>query len=89
MLAGTAEQWSTILTNVGGELTLGLTAYFEFYNGERAHQSLGERTPDRVYASRQGGGAMIVDKFGKDRKPGTMATSGQRRPAACEGRCRT
>jgi putative transposase len=23
--------------------------YFEFYNTERKHQSLGDRTPDRVY----------------------------------------
>jgi len=44
-----------------GELTLGLTQYFEFYNGERPHQSLANRTPDRVYVSAQGGGAMIVD----------------------------
>ncbi len=44
-----------------GELTLGLTQYFGFYNGERPHQSLANRTPDRVYVSAQGGGAMIVD----------------------------
>ncbi len=69
-----------------GELTLGLTTYFEFYNGERPHQSLANRTPDRVYASAQGGGAMIVDRFGKNGKPETRATSGQRRTAACE-RC--
>jgi putative transposase len=47
-----------------GELTLGLARYFAYYNGERPHQSLGYRTPDAVYASGQGGGAMIVDKFG-------------------------
>jgi len=69
-----------------GELTLGLTAYFEFYNTERPHQALANRTPDRVYASAQGGGAVIVDRFGKDEKPETMTTSGQRRTAACE-RC--
>jgi putative transposase len=46
------------------ELTLGLTEYFAFYNGERPHQSLGQKTPDVVYRSAVGGGAMIVDKFG-------------------------
>lgn len=46
------------------ELLLGLTAYFAFYNGERPHQSLGDRTPDDVYRSRDGGGARIVDRFG-------------------------
>ena len=28
-----------------GELVLGLTEYFVFYNGERPHQSLGQKTP--------------------------------------------
>jgi putative transposase len=45
------------------ELTTGLSDYFVFYNGERPHQSLSGRTPDEVYISRQGGGALIVDKF--------------------------
>ena len=35
-----------------------------FYNQERTHQSLGYRTPDNVYKTGAGGGAMIVDKFG-------------------------
>ena len=47
-----------------GELLVGLTEYFAFYNGERAHQSLGQQTPDVVYRSAIGGGAMIVDQFG-------------------------
>ena len=47
-----------------GELMVGLTEYFAFYNGERPHQSLGQQTPDVVYRSAIGGGAMIVDKFG-------------------------
>lgn len=38
-----------------GSLTLGLTAYFVFYNRERPHQSLGNLTPDRVYKSAEGG----------------------------------
>jgi len=47
-----------------GELTLGLSDYFAFYNGERPHQALGYQTPNTVYLSGIGGGAMIVDKFG-------------------------
>ena len=46
-----------------GELTLGLASYFAFYNGERPHQSLGHLTPDVVYRTATGGGAMILDKF--------------------------
>ena len=44
-------------------LRLGLTEYFEFYNTERPHQSLGNRTPVEVYHTASGGGARIVDKF--------------------------
>jgi len=47
-----------------GELLVGLAQYFAFYNGERPHQSLGQTTPDVVYRTAIGGGAMIVDKFG-------------------------
>jgi putative transposase len=47
-----------------GELLTGLTRYFAFYNSERAHQGLGNRTPEAVYQSSEGGGAMIVDKYG-------------------------
>ena len=46
-----------------GELLIGLTKYFAFYNGERPHQALGNQTPDAVHASSAGGGAMIVDKY--------------------------
>jgi hypothetical protein len=46
-----------------GELMLGLTEYFAFTNGERPHQSLGHKTPDVVYRTDVGGGALIVDKF--------------------------
>jgi putative transposase len=45
---------------------LGLTEYFEFYNDERPHQSLGNRTPATVYATASNGGARIVDKFSKN-----------------------
>ena len=47
-----------------GELLIGLTKYFAFYNSERPHQALGHQTPDAVHASALGGGAMIVDKYG-------------------------
>lgn len=47
-----------------GELLMGLTKYFAFYNGERPHQALGNQTPDAVHTNRAGGGAMIVDKYG-------------------------
>ena len=70
-----------------GELTLGLTEYFAFYNGERPHQSLGNRTPNWVYESGQGGGAVIVDKFGKKTELQNTATSGQRCSAACKVEC--
>jgi len=45
------------------ELTEGLAEYFTFYNSERPHQSLGQETPDVVYKTAMGGGAMIVDKY--------------------------
>jgi putative transposase len=45
------------------ELMQGLAEYFAFYNGGRPHQSLGQRTPDVVYRTGIGGGAMILDKF--------------------------
>ena len=45
------------------ELTVGLTEYFVFYNSERPHQSLGQKTPEVVYNTASGGGAMIVDKY--------------------------
>jgi putative transposase len=46
-----------------GELMANLTEYFNFYNGERPHQSLGNLTPNAVYRTAIGGGAMIVDKY--------------------------
>ena len=49
-------------------LTIGLMHYFLFYNQERQHQSLGYKTPDVVYQTASGGGAMIVDKFNNDTK---------------------
>lgn len=47
-----------------GDLRIGLAKYFAFYNSERPHQSLGQKTPGVVYLTAMGGGAVIVDKFG-------------------------
>ena len=57
------------------DLTLGLTAYFDFYNSERPHQSLSNLTPNQVYTTGASGGALIVDRFTK---------TGQRCSAASE-----
>ena len=46
-----------------GELMIGLVEYFVFYNGERPHQSLGNKTPDVVYRTAIGGGATILEKY--------------------------
>ena len=66
------------------ELMLGLAEYFRFYNTERMHQSLVNRTPAVVYRTACGGGAMIVDKFAVEEKTPTEieTNSGQRRTAA-------
>lgn len=68
-----------------GELMVGLAAYMTFFNAERPHQSLGYATPDEVYRTGVGGGAMILDKYGSgivnEKK---MQETGQRRAAACE-----
>ena len=75
------------------ELLIGLSKYFAFYNTERPHQSLGNKTPQAVYASGNGGGALIVDKYPRkeEKLPVVEKTSatqkkcqetGQRRPAA-------
>lgn len=55
------------------ELVLGLSEYFAFYNGERPHQGLGNRTPEAVYRSGEGGGARIVDRFGSAPQPALAA----------------
>ncbi len=49
-----------------GELLIGLTKYFVFYNEERMHQSLENKTPNEVYASACGGGALILDKYQRE-----------------------
>ena len=60
------------------ELMMGLMEYFVFYNGERPHQSLGNLTPDQVYATASGGGARIVDKFSSNEAAAVRRTG---RPA--------
>jgi hypothetical protein len=46
------------------ELLLGLSECWAIYSGERPHQGLGNRTPEAVHRSSEGGGAEIVDRFG-------------------------
>ena len=41
-----------------GELVFGLAEYFVFYNGERPHQALGQKTPELVYRTAIGGGVL-------------------------------
>ena len=69
-----------------GELVVGLSKYFAFYNGERPHQSLGNKTPDVVYQTGVGGGAMIVDKFGGagEEPPVPLRSTGASSPAETE-----
>jgi putative transposase len=52
------------------ELLLGLSDYFVLYNSQRPHQALQYKTPDVVYASGIGGGAMIIDKYGEKASAG-------------------
>ena len=64
------------------ELMVGLAQYFAFYNAQRPHQSLGYQTPDIVYKTGVGGGALIVDRFGDDdEKSQQESSTGQRRAA--------
>lgn len=72
-----------------GELTIGLTQYFSFYNAERPHQSLDYKTPNEVYGSGKGGGAMIVDKFGgaRGKSPESSSCTGAPAAAATGQRC--
>ena len=52
-----------------GDLLTGLSEYFVLYNTERPHQALGNRTPDGVYRTAEGGGAMIIDRFSGHEAP--------------------
>jgi putative transposase len=67
------------------ELLLGLAAYFVFYNGERAHQSLSYKTPNEIYDKGEGGGAQIADHFRDNHEIKTGLSGkimGQRQSAA-------
>ena len=73
------------------ELRLGLTDDFVCYNTERRHQSLNYVTPDEVCRTARGGGARIVDQFGKLGIPLTHVEPTSRKmqnrpPSACAGR---
>ena len=64
------------------DLLLGPTDYFQFYNAERLHQSLGYTTPNKVYQTATGGGAKIVDKFSSPQKASSPTEKlGQRHSA--------
>ena len=70
------------------ELMMGLAEYFAYYNTERSHQSLGYQTPDQVYKTATGGGALIVDKYPRhitDEAEKIESETGQRRSAALDG----
>ena len=74
-----------------GELLVGLTEYFAFYNGERPHQSLGQKTPDVVYRSGVGGGALIVDRFGgaMEESPVPLRSTGDSSTAEADAKSKT
>src|SRR5690606_35496519 len=65
-----------------GELTVGLSDYFQFYNAERPHQALSDGTPDEVYETGLGGGASIPDHFGSRKDTSQNEETGQRCSAA-------
>lgn len=65
-----------------GELTVGLADYFQFYNAERMHQSLGNLTLDEVYRTGQGGGASVPDHFAARKEIPETEKTGQRCAAA-------
>ena len=72
-----------------GELWAGLTEYFAFYNGEHPHPSLGHKTPDVVYRSAIGGGAVIVDKFQRAEEESPAEPSGTGDSSSAKARSET
>ena len=70
-----------------GELHLGLTQYFAFYNEERPHQALEHQTPLSVYRSASGGGALIIDIYGSKAKAQALSPAVDKAPAP--NRCRS
>lgn len=73
-----------------GELMVGLSRYFAFFNGERPHQSLNNKPPDVVYRTGVGGGALIVDKFGGagEEPPVPLRSTGGSSPATARSKAR-
>ena len=66
-------------------VSLGLTEYFLFYDEDRPHMALSNKAPVKVYRTRLGGGALIVDKYRPAvPTPSQPAASGQRCSAAVE-----
>ena len=47
-----------------GELVIGLTTYFTFYNEERPHQSLDYEMPATVHQAASGSSEVIFEKYG-------------------------
>ena len=45
-----------------------MAQYFAFYNARRPHKSLSYQTPDQIYSDGVGGCALILDRFGDDKK---------------------
>jgi len=74
-----------------GELMIGLAKYFAFYNSERPHQALGDKTPDGVYQTGVGGGALIVDKFPRavEEPPVPLRSTGDSSTAKARSEART
>lgn len=73
-------------TNMG-ELMLGLTAYMIFHNEARTHQSLGYGTPCEVYKTGIGGGAMILDKYGRRKDRNNSNIKGNTKTGAAPCSC--
>src|SRR3546814_19047333 len=66
------------------ELTLGLVEYFAFYNSERPHQGLGNRTPAEVSAASIGRGSRLLNPFGPGGSHSSQVKSGQPLQASTE-----
>jgi putative transposase len=73
--------WNNRGLSRGLQLMVGMAAHMDFFNAERPHQSLAYQTPDQVYRTGIGGGAMILDKFSSEHDE-EKAKPGQRRAAA-------
>ena len=68
-----------------------MAEYFAFYNGERPHQSLWQKTPNAVYRTATDGGAVIVDKCGGaiEEPPGPLRSTGGASTAKARSKAKT